>query len=259
MELLSFATGQPHGWLIGHSEALLSSAQKRRFDRLLALISAKNPPLIYATGETTFCGLKLQVNHHVLIPRPETEILVRQAEKLIEKIPDPRIIDVGTGSGAIAIALADFCHRHGIRSRIVATDSSKRALKLAYRNITTHDLESYIELRHSDLLRNICGTEFDIIVANLPYLSPRDTKELPDPPRALMGGPRGHELMKRLMRQIAQLEYQPRYLALEIGYNQGSTIRGLARNILKNARTKIIQDLNGWDRVALVTLDAPPT
>lgn len=214
-----------------------------------------NLPLAYATGETTFCGLKIRVNHHVLIPRPETEILVRQVEKLISKTRS-RVLEVGTGPGAIAIALADHCRRNNSRYQIVASDISKRALQVARQNVVAHNLESSIELQHSDLLRNVSDIKFDIIVANLPYLSPKDTKGLPDPQKALVGGPMGHELIERLMRQVAKLKYQPHYIVLEIGHDQGNVIKRLAQQILHSSRTIIIQDLNSWDRVALITLPA---
>jgi len=186
---------------------------------------AKGEPLQHLLGTVEFCGRTFLCDKRALVPRPETEQLV---ELLISsfkiEIPDSRILDVGTGSGVIALSLA----AEYPEAEILASDISEEALALARKNADRLGLGAHVRFLKSELLENVEGT-FDLIVANLPYISTEQRQTLSrevlhDPDIALFSGARGDELLRKLIAQAPSRLRPGGALALEIGIGQDKTL-----------------------------------
>ncbi|MCG3203735.1 MAG: Release factor glutamine methyltransferase [Elusimicrobia bacterium] len=218
----------------------------------------KGEPAAYITGRKNFMGFEFEVDSRVLIPRPETELLV---EDILMEVRDltinnPRILDVGTGSGCIAISLACLTSKATKEvPEIYACDISLEALDLAKKNALQHEVS--IEFFQSDLLKNVppdLKGGFDMIAANLPYIHPsilpRLQPEISFEPRlALEGGEGGITLIKRLIQESFEFLKPHGLLELEIGYDQGDEVRGiLERNGFE--QITILKDYGGHDRIA---------
>jgi release factor glutamine methyltransferase len=220
----------------------LTSAERERALELVVR-RGKREPLAYVLGEWGFRRLTLKTDTRALVPRPETEILVERALALIEQLEGPRVLDVGTGSGAIALALAD--EHHG--ARIVALDSSPDALALARENAEKCELE--IELRLGDVRDSIEG-EFDLVVSNPPYVLPGEIEALEpevrdwEPREALVGVGVPDALAER----SRELLVTGGWLALELGEGQQKTYAALLVD-LGYKEVTITPDLTGRERV----------
>ena len=215
----------------------------------------KGEPSAYITGHREFFGLDFYVDRHVLIPRPETELLVEQTILRANKYENPVIVDVGTGSGAIAVSLV----KNLPDADIYAVDISKAALKVAGRNCLEHGVEDRVKLLRGDLLETV-PLQVDIIVANLPYVL---TEEVPlvntagfEPSLALDGGVDGMDVVKRLCLQAKDRLRPGGCLLLEIGLGQSPKISAILREIYPAATIEILSDLSGNARVACLNL--PP-
>lgn len=213
----------------------------------------RGEPLAYICGEKEFYGLSLVVNSSVLIPRPETEMLV---DKVIDLVGDQafRILDVGTGSGAIAIAVA-----HSLaRARVVATDVSAEALEVARANVERHGLAERVDLIESDLLSQIEGP-FDVVVANLPYIGEERfrfvSKETEDfePHVALFGGDDGLRLYEALFSQLKNGSWRPRMLMGEFGFAQAEEMKKLLDKFFEHEDWRIDKDYASIDRIFMVS------
>lgn len=253
--LLERVTGRPREWLLAHDGEAL--AEVAAFERLLARVEAREP-LAYVLGRRAFFDLDLLVDPRVLIPRPETELLVELALEAVAGHPSPVVIDVGTGSGAAAIAIA----RHAPRARVIATDVSADALDVARANAARNGVAN-LEFTQGDLLDAVPGVAADVIVANLPYVAREEIDALPpeiqahEPRVALDGGGDGLDLVRRLLAQIAARHDAPRHAAyLEIGASQGPAALSAARDLVPGARAAIKQDLARLDRVLALTFGA---
>lgn len=263
--LLASVIGLDRAGLYRESERKLKQGEACLFRRLVRR-RAQKEPVAYLTGFKEFMGLEFEVNPEVLIPRPETELLVEKAlemackkdldyERLSGFRPDIFIADVGTGSGAIAVSLA----RHLPEARILATDYSAGALAVAGRNARRHGVEKRITFFKGDLLSpllelNLQGKIF-IIVANLPYIPSAELPGLmPDvrlyePRLALDGGKKGLDLYQRLLPQAKELLAAPGCLLMEIGPGQGDAIGCLLEE--NGWGYKIFLDLAGRERDVL--------
>jgi release factor glutamine methyltransferase len=204
-------------------------------------------PIQYITNQQEFYGLNLHVTPAVLIPRPETEHLV---EAVLERLPRNQpltIIDVGTGSGAIAIALAT----HLPQARITAIDISPEALAVARRNAEAHHVADRIHLLQSDLLSAITG-HVDAIVSNPPYIPDHETLHPQvrnhEPPTALFAGPQGLNIYRRLIPQAHAALKPNGLLALEIGHGQSEAVAALLADW---HNVTFVKDLQQIPRVAL--------
>jgi release factor glutamine methyltransferase len=206
---------------------------------------AEGEPLEYVLGHTTFAGHRIQVTPDVLIPRPETEILLEEVATLIDPAGAP-VLDVGTGSGILALALA----KKFAELEIVAVDISPAALAVARGNL---DGVPNVRLVESDLLGDASlPARFQMIVVNLPYIPAGELPSLMrevqhEPKLALDGGPDGLEIVRRLVTQSAG---RTRYLALEIGDGQGEAAKTLCQNA-GYAILRLLPDLSQRDRVLL--------
>jgi release factor glutamine methyltransferase len=245
--LLEHVLGCDQTALLTHPERVLSAEESQQFHRLVERRLASEP-MQYLAGEQEFFGLRFEVSSAVLIPRPETEHLVEAVLERFEREQAVRIIDVGTGSGAIAVTLA-----HALpRSRVTAVDLFPAALEVARRNAQWHAVNDRLTLLSSDLLAEVDGTDFDAVVANPPYIAEGEVLEPQvanyEPHSALYAGPTGLEVYERLIPQAAGVLKPGGWLMLEIGYGQGSAVRNLMRGW---AGVTLIDDLQGIPRVVL--------
>jgi len=226
----------------------LSNAEARAFGRALCRRSL-GVPVQHITGEQGFRRLNLSVRSGVFIPRPETEVLAGVALDAIAGVASPVVVDVGTGTGAVALAIAD--EHPG--AQVWATDRSPDAVALARENADGLGLS--IRILQGDLMtslpRDLRG-RIDLVVSNPPYVSAQGFDALPqdvraDPPEALLGGPEGYA---RLAGQAASWLRPGGSLALEIGETQGAAVCAALRSAGFDG-PKIVPDLNGRDRVVL--------
>ena len=253
--LLQHLLNVSHSYLIGHDDAELTVEQARQYANLLAQ-AAQSTPIPYLIGTAPFMDIDLRVTPDVLIPRPETEQLVETAVSWAMDHSASRIVDVGTGSGCIAISLA----RRLPQCEITAVDISAAALAIAAEN-GMEFAPDRITFLQSDLLA-ATDTRFDIIAANLPYVTEAEWTQLDDgvkfhePSLALIGGEDGFDLIKRLLSQAITRLAANSLILLEIGWKQGQTAVNLARHFFPDADIELLTDLAGHDR--LVTIHNRP-
>jgi release factor glutamine methyltransferase len=240
----------------------LSAEDQAVFRSLLARRLA-HEPTAYIVGQREFYGLDLETTPAALIPRPETELLVEEAiarARLLggqaSRFERPLVADVGTGNGAIAVALAV----HLPQAVLVAIDLSQQALALAIRNARRHGVESRISFLQADLLAPLARPA-DLIVANLPYVRSADWEALPpeirehEPRAALDGGPDGLREIEGLLRQAPSYLRPGGSLLVELGPPQAAHALGLARRCFPSAAARILPDGAGLDR--LLVIDIP--
>ena len=245
--LLLRAASKDRAFLLTHPDTQLTSSQQSTYEQWLTR-RAQHEPIQYITGEQEFFGLMLRVTRDVLIPRPETEHLV---EALLTRVPHDaplRIADVGTGSGAIAIALV---HKLSNAS-ITALDNSPAALAIAQENAARHNLANRIRFIESDLLSAVAQENFDAIVSNPPYVPEEEVLEEQvrdfEPHAALYAGPSGLDVYQRLIPQ-AWSALKPRgWLLMEIGHGQRDA---LAQLLSHWNDVSFVEDLQGIPRVAI--------
>ena len=237
-------------WLLTHANDPTSRDARVEFDVLLRRRLA-GEPIQYITGEAEFYGLPFCVTPEVLIPRPETEHLVEKVLELAANYPAPRIVDVGTGSGIIAVALA-----HKLPAAIItATDLSSRALAIAQENAEHNGVAGRIRFLEGDLLAPVAEEQFEMIVSNPPYVPQADRASLAvevrdyEPAMALFAGDDGLEVYRRLIPAAFVALTPGGSVALEIGYGQEAAIRALLAGA-GFVRIKFVSDLQGIARVA---------
>lgn len=210
-------------------------------------------PIQYVMGKTEFCGLDFMVDERVLIPRPETEMLVETVVELLSDprstIHDTRILDLGTGSGCIAIALT----KKLIDCKMIASDLSAEALAVAVQNAEKHGVAGRIEFVKSDLFEDIRGV-FDIIVSNPPYVSRTDFSNLQkevlkEPMMAFDGGQDGLDFYRRIMKGAAGHMKEGGFIVMEMGFGQRKGIVGLFEKVKGFKVVSEKKDYNEIERV----------
>jgi len=252
--LLTHALGMTGAQLFTHPRRQLSSTELTDYRQLIER-RAQREPLAYIVGHKEFYGLDFFVDTRVLIPRPETELLVEKAIEISQR--QSVIADVGTGSGAIAVSLAV----HLPQALIYATDVSSAALEVAARNCRRHGVQDRVHLLQGRLLEPLPGP-VDLIVANLPYVSEVEWAQLPpeircyEPREALYGGPDGLDHIRRLLAQARGYLKPGGSILLEIGATQGEAVVALTRRHFPTAEAEIIKDYAGLDRVVMVSRGA---
>ena len=246
--LLADSLGVTPTWLQAHPEAELSKAAAEAFIRQLER-RATGTPLPYVLGWWEFYGRRFRVTPQVLIPRPETELLVeRGLTWLLRRPGEPRLLDVGTGSGCIAVSLA--AGAPGCQA--VATDLSSAALRIARANAEQHGVAARLALVQADLARGLAGS-FDLVCANLPYLPTGELAQWDvsrwEPLPALDGGSGGTEVIRRLLPALPGLLCADGMALLEIGAGQEAQVLGSLAAALPGWRVQSIADLAGIPRV----------
>jgi release factor glutamine methyltransferase len=250
--LLQHVLQRPRSYLISHDEELLDAEQRAHFESLVSR-ARQQEPVPYLTGSAPFYGREFAVTPDVLIPRPETELLVEAALQWARPRPDACIVDVGTGSGCIAVTLA----RQLENATVIATDVSPAALDIARRNAARHGVAPRIHFREGSLLDPVPETP-DLLVSNLPYIGDDEWTELDggvkwyEPAVALRGGPTGLELVGRLLQQARLRLRRGGALFLEIGWRQGTAAQQLAREQFPQAQIELLKDYAGHDRILVV-------
>lgn len=228
--LLIHLTGKNRAWLVAHGTDEVGGCTAIGYANLLERRFA-GEPIQYITGEVEFFGLPFHVTRDVLIPRPETEHLVEKAIAIAAEFPSPRIVDIGTGSGAISVALA----HHVPDSHITAIDLSPAALRIAEGNAHLNGVAERVRFLVGDLLAPVADESFDIVVSNPPYVPERDGPSLAvevrayEPELALFGGFDGLEKYRRLIPAAALALRAGGYLVLEIGFGQEKAVNQLLR------------------------------
>ncbi len=260
--ILAHALDVERSWLFAHYDHELTASEAERYTDLIARRAASEP-VAYLVGHKEFYGLDLLVDRRVLIPRPETEMLVDAVLEWIDDYctPDSHatpvlVADIGTGSGAIALAVA----AETSSVQVYATDISADALEVARYNADRLDLGQRVTFYHGDMLTPL-PEPVDILVANLPYVRQDEYQALDvdvhdyEPQMALESGPEGLDAIRRLLIQAPHNLRPSGLIVLEIGHNQGEAVAALATESLPQAQwVSVEQDYSGHDRVVRILI-----
>jgi release factor glutamine methyltransferase len=249
--LLSFCLGCDRLEFYKNPDKTINETQLTAF-RNLSARRLQWEPVAYITGRKEFWSFTLEINSAVLIPRPDTEILVEEALGICRKIayPEIKIMDIGTGSGAIAIALA----KEMPQAQVVATDISAAALRVAWKNALNLVLENQIDFRRSDLFDSV-DDFFDIIVCNPPYIAAEEYEKLPagvktfEPREALLAGESGTEFYEKLVYQAGNNFKKNGWLLLEIGATQEKSVGKIIEDSGIHDNIGVRRDYAGLPRV----------
>lgn len=246
--LLLHVLQQPRSWLYTHADDELAMDIQTAFSSLLERRAA-GEPVAYITGRRGFWTLDLEVTPATLIPRPETELLVELALQRVPLDAACDVADLGTGSGAIALAIAS----ERPRARVVATDASAAALVVAQRNAQRHHL-GHVSFAHGDWLAPLAGRQFELIVSNPPYIEAADAHlsrgDLRyEPASALASGADGLDDIRRIINASRDHLHPGGWLLLEHGRDQGAAVRSLLQ-VAGYAQVFTAQDLELRDRVS---------
>jgi release factor glutamine methyltransferase len=256
--LLMFTLGCDRAYLYSHPERELNADEQSRYDEAIAR-RASGYPSQYITGHQEFWGLDLIVTPAVLIPRPETEHIVEVVTEIVrEERPDnwdqprrPKIVDVGTGSGAIALALA----KELPAAEVLATDVSTEALEVARANAARLQLESRIRFERSDVLDSVSRDgSFDFVVSNPPYVALSEADKVQDvvkkfePKHAVFAGEHGLDVIRRLIPQAHEALRRGGFLVMEIGYSMSEAVMAIMNGF---DEVHAVPDLAGIPRVVV--------
>jgi release factor glutamine methyltransferase len=249
--LLAHFTGKTRTWVLAHPETVLTYEQENLLHQAFERLQT-GEPLPYILGYREFFGIRYTISHAVLIPRPETELLVEKALEWLENHPGKRFaVDVGTGSGCIAITLA--INKPSLH--ILASDISLEALKITTLNISEHEVKEQVLPVVAYLFPPI-KKRFDLICANLPYVPTERLKSLPifgkEPQLALDGGELGFNLIKEIILEAPRRLVDGGGMFLEIDDTHRIVTKRLARETFPSASTTVLQDLSGKDRLLIV-------
>lgn len=249
--LLAHALSKDRTYLIINFNEILSDAFLAEYQALIARRAA-GEPLQYIVGHQAFFGLEFEVTPDVLIPRPETELIVEETLRLAANLTAPTIIDVGTGSGCLAVTLA----RELEDARVIAIDISAAALHVARRNAERNGVAPRLEFIECDLLSGVC-LKADLIVSNPPYIAEHEMPTLQrevrdwEPRLALTDGGDGLQFYRRLLNEAPTYLKPQGYLILEMGYQQVEMIKALVdRNVWHEP--KVLRDLQGIARTLVL-------
>src|SRR6266496_4277956 len=260
--LLAYILNKPRTWVLAHPEVTLTTEQQNQLNQALTRLES-GEPFPYVLGHWEFFGLDFDITPDVLIPRPETELLVEKAIAWLQASPARRTVaDIGTGSGAIAISVAVNVPT----VTILATDVSKRALQVAQRNAEKYIVNERIKFVECDLLPSTDNAfpspyplSFDLICANLPYIPTENLHGLPiygrEPTVALDGGPDGLDLFRRLLKIAPEYLAPQSLMLLEIEATRCTQALNLAYDSFgEHAVIHLHQDLTGRDRLLEIML-----
>ena len=244
--LLAFSLNVPKEYLIINNEKELKKQELECYNKYIKRL-INGEPIQYILGKQEFMGIEIVLDHNVLIPQPDTEILVEEAIKIAKQYKKPKVLDLCTGSGAIAVSISKYVPE----AEIIASDISIKALQIAKKN----DKYNKIKLIQSDLFNNI-NDKFDIIISNPPYIKteeiPKLSKEVQNEPLiALDGGQDGLIFYRDIVKQAYKYLKDNGKLCLEIGDEQKEAIIEILKSNLNYTNIKEYKDLQGNDRVII--------
>jgi release factor glutamine methyltransferase len=257
--LLSFTLKRPKEFLFTYPEKILTSGQQKKYFNLVKR-RGRSEPVAYLIGRKEFFGLNFFVDKRVLIPRPETELLVETAVNFLQpkKSATPVIAEVGTGSGCIIISLLKSLPPTAQKNIIAhATDISSSALQIAKKNAREHGVKINFHLGH--LLKPLAAKKINLLIANLPY-GWRDWKSKTtsnnglkfEPPVALFTKEGGLYLYRQFFIQLARQKYQPDLILCEFDWRQKNQLLKLVKKYLSSYQAKIKKDLAGLNRILIL-------
>jgi len=249
--LLCHVLGCSRAWLYGHDDTALPALAARQLQRLLRRC-LRREPLQYVLGEVDFCGLRLRVRPGVFIPRPETELLVEEAIRILRQlpVPNPAVLDLGTGSGAIAVAIA--AHHPG--ARVLGVDISARALRCARSNARALGIRR-VRFRPLDILRQLPQGRFHMVVSNPPYIPAARLPQLQpevreyEPAEALTDFADGLSFYRRYAHILPQVLLPGGVFLLELGDGLASAAVDILRST--GARLSVRRDYAGTERILI--------
>ena len=244
--LLAFMLNVEKEYLITHDNLEITEKQMKEYNKCIEQI-IQGKPIQYIIGKQEFMGIEFIVNENVLIPQPDTEILVEKTIEILKTCTEPKVLDLCTGSGAIAISIKQYV----TNANVFASDISKEALKIARIN----DRDNKISFIYSDLFENI-KDKFDIIVSNPPYILTEEIKTLSnevqsEPHLALDGGTDGLYFYRKIVEQAHSHLNENGYLCLEIGEDQKEKVVELIKQNGGYKDIKTYKDLGDNDRVII--------
>ena len=252
--ILESTLNKSREYLIIYDKNEVTSAQRDNYIKKIKRVIL-GEPVQYITGLQEFMKLNFFVTKDVLIPRQDTEVLVEEVIKIAKDIPNPVILDLCTGSGAIAVSLAKYIPN----SKIYGIDISEKALEVEKKNAEFNGVKNSIEFRVSDLFNKIRNQKFDIIVSNPPYIKKEDIKLLPkdvqkEPKIALDGGTDGLAFYSRIAKSAYKHLRRGGYLCLEIGYNQKLQVKKIIEGQKRYINFYCKKDLCENDRVVITQI-----
>ncbi len=251
--ILSTSLHRSPEYLYKNNNKQLSNEQAKTFKKLL-LRHLNGWSIAHLAGSKYFFGLKFLVTKHTLIPRPESELIVSTALEYLNKqtLKSPNIIDIGTGSGCLILSLAK---NYQAQASYTAIDISKFALKTAHTNARKLGLNNKVKFKRSNLLKNISPQKFDLVLANLPYLTKDQLKEASikkEPRSALYGGKDGLNYYRQLLNSLNNYLAKKYLILFEIDPQQTAEIKKIIKKYLPKAQVNILTDLAEQDRVVLI-------
>lgn len=249
--LLQYTLGKTREYVIIYDKKEITKNQEEVYFKNVEEVM-QGIPVQHITHSQEFMKMNFFVDENVLIPRPDTEVLVEEVIKIIKRLNAPRVLDLCTGSGAIAVSIA----RYAKNAIMYASDVSSKALNIAKKNAKENGVEEKIEFITSDLFENIPKTKFDIIVSNPPYIKKDEIKKLEkqvqkEPKIALDGGYDGLEFYKKIAKVAYNYLKYNGYLCFEIGYDQKEDVLKIIENENRYSNTYVLKDLCDNDRVVV--------
>ena len=249
--LMQYILNKSRQYILVYDNKQLTQAQEFQYFRNIEKL-IKKFPLQHITHQQEFMKMTFYVDENVLIPRPDTEILVEEVIQIAKKINAKKILDMCTGSGAIAVSLAKYIPD----SRITAVDISSKALNIAKKNAKSNQVENQITFVESNLFENLPKEKYDIIVSNPPYIKNEEIKTLDkevqkEPKLALDGGIDGLDFYRAIIKQDYEYLKFNGYLCFEIGYDQKEEVMELIKQEEKYKDTYSKKDLYGNDRIII--------
>lgn len=247
--LMAFAIGKDLAFLIAHPEYELSQTEYAKFADALKR-RAGHEPFQYITGRQEFYGLDFEVTPDVLIPRPETELIVENALRIIDRIESPSVCEIGIGSGCILVSILV----NSEKATGLGLDVSQKALKVAERNATKLGVAKRLRLKVSDVFENLGTERFDLIVSNPPYVPAKDLRSLQaevrdyEPEIALTDGSNGLTIIRKLVLESSKFLNPGGYLLMEIGFSQSETVEKMFSSQIWQS-PEFIDDLQGIPRM----------
>lgn len=247
--LMQYTLNKPREYIIIYDNRKLTKKQEEEYMQNVDKL-ANGIPLQHITHSQEFMKMNFFVNEDVLIPRPDTEVLVEEVITIIKRLNRPNVLDLCTGSGAIAISLAKYTSN----AKLYATDISTKALDIAKKNAIANGVEKRIKFIQSDLFQNIPKMKFDIIVSNPPYIKKHDIEALDkevqkEPTIALDGGIDGLKFYRYITNQAYDYLKYNGYLCFEIGYDQKEDVTQIIENENRYTNTYSKKDLYDNDRI----------